>query len=137
MTPEEVKASLGRYRALLLEKEQLAEELERLEAAMNAPRVKAMTGMPRASAGVDQMLQAVSSHITMSERYGSMILALAEEIEKLEALIADLEPMERLVIRYHYLDGLAWAEVSEKIGYELRQTHRIKDRAIKTIAEKG
>jgi DNA-directed RNA polymerase specialized sigma subunit len=58
------------------------------------------------------------------DEYNQIILDAARTIEK----IGD-EKM-RQVLSLRYLSGLRWEEISNKIGYTLRQTFRLHGRAL-------
>lgn len=124
MTKEELKKQLHSYRQLKAEHEQIGNELKKLEAFMTSPRGINMDGMPRGSGSGDPLFGVVSKHIALKERYQGLLEELASAQTSIEDIIEGLEPMERQLMRYRYLDGLTWEEVCVKIGYSWRQTHR-------------
>lgn len=125
MTKEELKNQLHSYRYLKAEYEQISNELKKLEIFMESPRGANVDGMPRSSGTSDPLLGVVSKHITLKERYQNLLGELAAAQISIEDMIESLEPMERQLMRYRYLDGLTWEEVCVKIGYSWRQTHRM------------
>ena len=52
---------------------------------------------------------------------------LSEEINKMKNV------NERLILRYRYVLNLTWAQIADKLGYTLRQVHRIHETAIKNV----
>ena len=52
---------------------------------------------------------------------------LSKEIDKIEDVV------ERALLRYRYFLGLTWEEIADKMGYSLRQVHRIHKRAIENF----
>ena len=49
-------------------------------------------------------------------------------------MIEGLEPTERKLARFRYIDGLAWEAVCEMMTYSWRQTHRIHGRMLDKLA---
>lgn len=52
---------------------------------------------------------------------------LSEEINKMKNV------NERLILRYRYVLNLTWVQIADKLGYTLRQVHRIHETAIKNF----
>lgn len=57
--------------------------------------------------------------------YGRLYRAIWEEQMDIERRIAHLEPVERMIIRLRYFDGLEWEAIFPRIHYSQRQTFRI------------
>lgn len=51
----------------------------------------------------------------------------------IEKAIETLEPVERDLIRYRYIDGLPWHIVAVKIAYSEQQTHRIHSHTLQKL----
>ena len=49
--------------------------------------------------------------------------------------IASLPDVERLLMRYRYIDGLNWIDVAAKMNYSWQGTHKIHARALKRLLE--
>lgn len=54
----------------------------------------------------------------------------------IEQAIDSLEPVERELFRYRYIDGLEWHQVAAKIHYSWQSTHRIHAEALIKLADK-
>lgn len=52
---------------------------------------------------------------------------LSKEIDKIEDVV------ERALLRYRYFLGLTWEEIADKMGYSLRQVHRIHKSALENF----
>ena len=50
-----------------------------------------------------------------------------ESIEKMK------DPEEKALLRMKYLSGMTWEQISDKMGYSIRQIYNIKDRAIRNF----
>lgn len=127
----EIKQRLNSYRDLLTERAQLLEELQRLEALMASPTSQALDGMPRSGSGPSNPVECIAiKHMGLVDRYKAQIAQMVEQQVAIETLIEDLEPTERKLARFRYLDGLTWEDVCEKMAYSWRQTHRIHGRML-------
>lgn len=135
MTKDELKKQLHSYRDLKAEREQIAQELEKVEAFMSGPKGTNWDGMPRGSSSGDPILNVVTQHIHLQERYQAKLAELAAAQAQIEELIESLEPMERKLFRHRYIEGLTWEEVCVAIGYSWRQTHNIHGAALDRILE--
>ena len=129
-----VKRKLGSYRAIKREQEQLEQELDKLEAAMTAPRIQALDGMPKGGGKHDPMLAFIEQHLALEDRYKLNLLQLAAAQAEIETMIESLDSTERQLARYRYIDGLTWEEVCVALHYEWAQTHRIHGRLLDQLA---
>lgn len=136
MTKEELKRQLHRYRDLRAEYDQIALELEKVEAFMAAPRPANLDGMPRTPGAGDPVLGVVTHHLALQERYRAKLEELAAAQALVEDMIEGLEPGERKLMRHRYIEGLTWEEVCVAIGYSWRQTHNIHGRILDKLMEK-
>ena len=130
MTRDELKAQLHRYRDLKAEQQQLQAEIRRIEAAMAAPKGAQLDGMPRSPGAGDPVLQAVTLHLALLERYREQEARLAAAQTEIEDMIEKLDSLERRLMRHRYLEGLTWEEVCVAISYSWRQTHNLHAKAL-------
>lgn len=136
MTKDELKHMLHSYRDLEAERRQIAMELEKVEAFMEGPKGTNWDGMPKGSSTSDPILSVVSLHMNLQERYRAKMAELATAQAQIEDMIEALEPLERKLFRYRYIEGLTWEEVCVAIGYSWRQTHNIHGHALEKILER-
>lgn len=136
MDKAELKKKLHRYCALDAERKQILRELERVAMLMGAPKVASTNSGPRSPGIGNPVHDAVARKTELESQYYRKVAQMMDAQKEIEALIDCLEPVERQIMRYRYLDGLAWEEVCVKIGYSWRQTHRTHSRALDTILEK-
>lgn len=128
---DEIKRRLNRYRDLLTERDQLVEELQRVEALMASPTSQNLDGMPRSGSNSSSPVERiVIKHIDLEDRYRAQIARMMKEQKAIEVLIEGLEPTERRLTRFRYIDGLSWDAVCDKMNYSWRQTHRIHGRML-------
>lgn len=131
-----IKKRLNSYRDLQVENRQLREELERLEMLMSSPGGSNFDGMPRSGSGVSNPVErVVTKHLTLMDRYKEQIAKMVEEQTAIEELIETLDPTERCLARFRYIDGLTWENICDKICYSWRQTHRIHGRMLSKLVD--
>lgn len=131
----DIKKTLNRYRDLQAELLQLQDELQQLEALMDSPSGSNWDGMPK-SPGVGNPVERMAlKHITLQDRYKAQIARMVEQQTAIEDLIETLEPTERRLARFRYIDGMAWETVCIKMSYSWRQTHRIHGRMLDKLVD--
>lgn len=131
----DIKKMLNSYRDLQAEQRQLQEELRHLEMVMGSPSGSSLDGMPKAPGVGNPVERMVVKHITLQERYEAQILRMIEKQTAIEDLIETLDPTERRLARFRYIDGLNWETVCEKMCYSWKQTHRIHGRMLDKLVD--
>ena len=135
LVKSEIKKQLNGYRELRAERDQLLEELRQLERCLSTPGGSNMDGMPRSPGAGNPVERLVVKLVTLQERYKAQLLRLAESQEQIEEMIQGLvDPVERRLARFRYIDGLTWEDVCDKMCYSWRQTHRIHGRLLDKLA---
>lgn len=125
-TRQTIKRQLNSYRDLKAEQLQLQEELKRLELLLGSPTGSNMDGMPRSSSEPSSPVERIAiKHMTLEEKYQTKLEQLASAQIEIEEMIEKLEPTERRLARYRYIEGLTWEEVCVCMNYSWRQSHRI------------
>lgn len=118
---EALKARLFSYLDIRAERKQIEREIARLA----DPKGTNWDGMPRGSSGGDVMASIVAKRDTLRRKYEAKLVELTAAQTEIEETIDGLEPKERRLMRYRYIDGLEWEEVCVKMCYSWRQTHRL------------
>lgn len=127
----DIKWRLNSYREIQAERLQLLDELKRLEALMASPASPNMDGMPRGDSGPSNPVEnMVIQHETLERRYKAKIDKMREQQAEIEDLIEGLDPVERRLARFRYIDCLTWEDVCDMMAYSWRQTHRIHGRML-------
>ena len=129
-----VKRRLYRYLDLKRERDQIAEELRTAEGTATSPSSPNLDGMPRASGYGDAMVGRVSEIISLREMYERKRDEISDAMLAIEDAIEGLEPVERTLLRYRYIYGMTWEQVSVAMNYSWRQTHKIHARALDKLA---
>ena len=72
----------------------------------------------------------------LRELYREKLDALVALQVSIEEAIDSLEPVERDIFRYRYIDGLEWHQITAKIHYSWTSTHRIHALALMKLEKK-
>ena len=102
---------------------------------MSSPSGPNLDGMPRSPGFGNPVERMVTKHIDLEERYIAQIDDLVKRQTEIEKMIESLEPTERRLARFRYIDGLTWETVCDKMCYSWKQTHRIHSRMLDKLAE--
>lgn len=131
MTKDELK----QYQALQREKAQLEERLWELQAVITAPKTAKIDAEPRggpSGAGLDAV---VIRYMEIEARYQDKLAEIAAKLLAIEKAIDPLEPRDRTLLRYRYIDGLTWEEICVRMSYSWKQIHRIHGRALTKLQD--
>ena len=125
MTKSEKKHCLERYRT-----EQ--KELGRFRKAYDT-----LVGLDGLIGNVDSLVAAEAKQEISEEkvrlcRFISQMLRHKRQIERGIDGLAD--GTQALILRYRYIDGLNWEEISEELNYSFRSIHYMHNKALEQIA---
>jgi DNA-directed RNA polymerase specialized sigma subunit len=135
MTKEQVKRRLNSYRHVQIERRQLLDRIIRLETRLTSPGAQNLDGMPHGSGNGDALANGVARLSDLRDLYREKEIELTQSLIDIEHLIANLEPVERVIARYRYIEGMHWEQICVKINYSWRQTHRIHSDMIDRLAK--
>lgn len=121
----------------------LRAEVQQVKAMINVVRVQAtsagtmnLSGMPPTGGVPDPVATAVARLDTLQRKYADLLAELARRQGEIEDAIAALDGIERMVMRYRYIDGMTWPRVCEAVAYSDKQARRIHARALKRMEER-
>lgn len=128
------KQELQQYGAIKREVEQLDEELARLKSSIMSARGQIITDMPRASSPEgDSLSKGVIKMVELEHLYQDMRAALCDKQAEIERALKALNPTERRLMRYRYIDGMTWEKVAQKMNYDYRWVTRLHGRALEKL----
>ena len=81
------------------------------------------------------MARGVAALADLRDLYRAKEADLTQALTDIEHLIDGLDPIERVIARYRYIDGLHWEQICVKISYSWRQTHRLHADMIEKLAK--
>ena len=113
------KNDLKQYPYIRAELKQLEDEIAELRSAIESPPKTILDGMPKAKArNKDKMADLIAKLADLQTAYETKWDRLIELRREIETAIETLEPQDRLLMRYRYIEGMTWPRVTEKIyGY--------------------
>ena len=136
MTQEETKLWLKSCLHKKQEADQLEAVISRLEAEMYHPKTAKLDKIPGSSHDAGSPTERLAiKHLDLLDRYHEKLNDLRDEVLRIEEAIEGLEPVERMLMRYRYIDGLTWEEVAVAISYSWMQMHRIHARALAKMSD--
>lgn len=137
MNREQVKQRLNSYHHVQIERRQLLDRIIRLETRLTSPGAQNLDGMPHGSGRSDALANGIARLAELRELYRAKEAELAQTLMDIEHLIEGLDPIERVIARYRYIDGLHWEQICVKVNYSWRQTHRIHSEMIDKLTREG
>ena len=109
--------------------------------ARDTLRAQNITGMPRGGRKSD-LSDVVAEYIHRVEMFDDLVKQIDAEISErirlrncIEALVAQLTPMQEKVICYRYIDGHAWRYIAMKMNYDEDHIMRVERQAVDYIAQ--
>ena len=134
MNKSEIKDALHSYNAVCRERGQISEKIRRLEASLGAA-AQGSDGMPHGSGISDPTARTAEALAELKAEYENILPNMVKTCLRVERMIESLEPTERTIARYRYIDGMTWEEVAVATGYSWRQVHRIHGRLLDHLTE--
>lgn len=109
--------------------------------ARDTLRAQNLTGMPRGGRQSD-LSDVVAEYMRRVEMFDDLVKQIDSEIAErirlrncIEALVAQLTPMQEKVICYRYIDGHAWRYIAMKMNYDEDHIMRVERQAVDYIAQ--
>lgn len=127
------KTELQRHYYLAKEADQIKANLNQLRAQKYNVKSPIIDGMPKQMSNGSSIESLIVKYAELENNYKAKLFEIAEEQMKIEEAINSLEPIERTLIRYRYIEHLKWEEVCIKINYSWKQTHRIHNVALQKL----
>lgn len=123
-----IKERLKNYSMLCKEIKQIEQEIGQLEYSLRKMDIALMPVKPLTGAEIKNVQDKL---LNLGEKYVEKLEAMYEERLELERYISRLdECMERIILRYRYIDLFQWQAITGKVGYEQAQVYRIHNRAM-------
>ena len=127
---------LRNYTSLKKELEQINERIQELEHAKYSISSPTWSDMPTGGHGDHDKIGAMLTRIEeQTEMYWDKYKELLEIQSDIERKIEKLEPIERTVMRYKYLEGKTFEDIADIINYSFMTVRRIHKKSIKKLQE--
>ena len=128
------KFYLKGYKALMLRRESLLREVERMRESLTSTTVQLKQDVVTSSGAQDRIGNLVPEIVDTEETIKPELAEINERIRRIFAAINSApEEMEKTVLTLRYIEGLDWLDISERIGYEISNTYIIHGRALEEV----
>jgi DNA-directed RNA polymerase specialized sigma24 family protein len=128
------KRFLRGYRALLVRRDSLLREIERRRESATGTTVRLKEINVQSGGASDRMAEDVARIVDDEASLGDALAEIAKRLrEILQAIESVPDEMQKTVLTLRYIEGLDWIAISEKVGYEERQTFVIHGRALVAV----
>jgi DNA-directed RNA polymerase specialized sigma24 family protein len=128
------KRFLRGYRALLVRRDSLIREIERRRESATGTTVRLKEINVQSGGASDRMAEDVARIVDDEASLGDALAEIAKRLrEILQAIESVPDEMQKTVLTLRYIEGLDWIAISEKVGYEERQTFVIHGRALVAV----
>lgn len=125
------KRFLRGYRALLLRRESLLREIERLRESLTGITAPLKDDPVQSSGAADRMADTIARIVDAEEALAPALDEINCRIREILAAIDSVpDEMGKTVLTMRYIEGLDWLKISEKVGYEISNTYIIHGRAL-------
>lgn len=121
------------YRSKKQERDQILEQIERLEAALYYPKPQRLSDMPKGSTVEDAMGNMVAKREALLEHYRALEATLTEDMLEIEQAIEGLSEDARMFMRYRYIFGYRAAAISRAMNLSLSTLKRLHRAALKEL----
>lgn len=133
---ENVKTYLKRYLVLDMEIKRRMDEVEHLHMTLNR-LVAVFSHMPKNRGRGNQYDQAIVKMIDLENSIKQDIELLVEVRQEIYDFIYLLEDESlRSILIYHYISGLTWDEVADKMAYSYQWVHKLHAKALRLLSAK-
>ena len=128
------KRFLRGYKALILRRDSLLREIERLRDSITGTTVALKEDVVSGGGATDRMGSTVAQIVDAEEALKPALDEIGREVSRIMAAIESVpDEMQKTVLTLRYIEGLDWVKVSERINYEERQTFVIHGRALAEV----
>ena len=135
-TNMDIRHKLNSYIPLVREIKYLENKIEAIRDRQTSIRSSSDVSEVQAPGGnSDKIGNSIAELNDLEDMYLRKIEKANAELKEIEALIDNLEPVERLLIRARYIDGEYFESICGIIGYSYRQTMRIHKCAIRKLQQ--
>lgn len=129
MTKEELKE----YGILKNEVVQLEEQIVFWEERKTSIKSQIISDMPRGGGDGKELLDILIGIEDIIKKLNKKITKLIKKISEIEDTIENLDTIERLLIRYKYIENLKMFQIAEKMNYSERHLNRVHSDVLKRI----
>ena len=128
------KRFLRGYKALILRRDSLLREIERMRESVTGTTVQLKQDVVSTSGAGDKIGDTVARIVDAEDALKPALDEIGREVSRIMAAIESVpDEMQKTVLTLRYIEGLDWVKVSERINYEERQTFVLHGRALAAV----
>ena len=128
------KRFLRGYRALIVRRESLYREIERLRESATGTTVQLKQDVISGGGASDRMGETVARIVDAEAALQPALEEITRKITDIMAAINSVpDEMQKTVLTLRYIEGMDWISISEKISYEISNTYIIHGRALMEV----
>ena len=128
------KDDLKEYTSIKRELKQIQFKLKELEERKTSIKSQIISDMPRGGGDGKELLDILIGIEDIIKKLNKKITKLIKKISEIEDTIENLDTIERLLIRYKYIENLKMFQIAEKMNYSERHLNRVHSDVLKRIA---
>lgn len=130
------KKDLEQFLIIKEEIKQLNEQKKMLEERKTSIKSQVITDLPKGGGTVNLLEDIIIEIEETIVEIAKKSAELANKLLEIENIIEDLDPIERMLMRYKYLMGMTFTRMEFKMGYSTRQLIRIHAKILKKLEDK-
>ena len=128
------KLFLQGYKALILRRESLLHEVERMRESLTGTTVQLKQDVVTSSGAQDRIGNMIPMIVDTEAEIRPELQEINEKIRRIMTAIASVpDEMQKTVLTMRYIERIDWLTISERIGYEISNTYIIHGRALDNI----
>lgn len=133
MTTEQKREWLGGYLKLRRELDDLRERAQKLRAEAERMSVQ-LTGLPGGGPSDDRLQRCAAELADLEREYTAAAAVCTVRLRSIERAVRRLkDPVQRVILRRHWLDGESWERIAGEMSYSDRAVRLIADKALRNI----
>lgn len=125
------KRFLRRYKALIVRRDSLLREIERMRESLTGTTVALKEDVVSGGGASDRMGATVAEIVDAEEALRPVLREIAQSVGEIMAAIDSVpDEMGKTVLTLRYIEGKSWEDIQELISYERTQTLVIHGKAL-------
>lgn len=125
------KIFLRGYKALMIRRESLLREVERMRESLTGTTVQLKRDVVMTSGAADRIGDTVPQIVDAETVIRPELDEINGRIKRIfQAIDSVPDEMQKTILTLRYIEGLDWIAIAERIGYEISNTYIIHGRAL-------
>lgn len=131
---EAKKEYLRQYRNIMLQIKELREQERSLREVTMSAKVQQLSDMPKGSAVKSDLSDIMIKYERVQAKIQEKMYQAMEKRLEIEDVILDItDPKAAAVLRMRYIEMKKWEEIATRLGYSVKQVHRIHAKGLELL----